>query len=244
VDGAYPRGMLAHRASPIRTLPLWVLAASIAGCSQQPSTVPPPPPPRDLTQLIMSGRVTEPATGLPIEGASVCWSGSEKAHCGVTAQDGTYSFTTELADFSNLSNVRLAPGVSKAGYEHRQSFVPYDYSGTMRWSPGLQRTLRIAAGESISTTVFPAEGSGILDTGEECDACKRLLVTVATNGTLTIRLTSDDSRLTLKLPYVQNASVGAPIPVQGGAEILVLVTGAVEAARFDLSTTFSAAAAR
>jgi hypothetical protein len=131
--------------------------------------------------------------------------------------------------------------VRKEGFEYRQSWVPYDRSARMIWSPGLQRTLQIEAGQSISETAYPEEGSGLLGSEGECDRCKRIRITVQQAGELTIRFTAAREDLRVALPLYDRRSLDRPIAVQAGEVLIVLVTGSVVPTRFELSTSLTPA---
>ena len=186
----------------------------------------------------------EPAANLPVEGASVCMYiprglSPGEARCTLTRADGTYLLLTDRPVFpANVTGVRLAPTVSKEGFEVRQSMVPWDFSNFMTWSPGLQRVVRIEAGGSIDGTVYPQEGSGIPD-DDYCEGCKRIQIVVQQAGTLAIRFNAERADLRLALSQYDRRSVDAPIPVQGGETLLVLVTGSVVPTRFELSTSLT-----
>lgn len=223
----------------------WALACVLAfsvGCQRtspiQPSA--PATPAGTSTSLTILGQVTEPDTNTPVEGATVCWSESMEARCAQIGMDGTYVLVTDRPHIpATAVGARLAPVVSKDGFEFRQSLVPYDLGDLMRWSPGLQRILRIEAGRSFAGTVYPQEGSGIVDDGDDCEGCKRIQIAIERVGTLTLRLTTERDNLRLALPRSDKRAVDAPISVTAGETLIVLVTGAITPARFELSTGFN-----
>jgi hypothetical protein len=173
-----------------------------------------------------------------VEGATVCWSPTGELRCAQTGADGTYVLVTERPDIpATAHGARLAPGVSKDGFESRQSLVPYDLGALMRWSPGLQRIVRIEAGGSFAGTVYLQEGSGIVDE-DDCESCKRIQIAIQRAGTVTLRLTAERD-LRLALPRYDRRSLDAPLAVTAGENLVVLVTGAVMPTRFELSTSFT-----
>ena len=224
----------------------WALAFVVAfsvGCQQRTSPVQPSAPTTPAgtsTSLTILGQVTEPDTNTPVEGATVCWSESFEPRCAQTGMDGTYVLVTDRPKNipATAVGVRLAPGVSKDGFEYRQSWVPYDLGNLMRWSPGLQRIVRIEAGRSFAGTVFPQEGSGLLDE-DDCESCKRIQIAIERSGTLAVRLTAERDSLRLALPRYDKRAVDAPISMTAGEKLIVLVTGAITPTRFELSTVFN-----
>jgi hypothetical protein len=219
------------------------LVAFSAACRQQPSPVQPSPSPAPTgsasATLTILGKVTEPDTNDPVEGASVCWSESAEPRCAQTGADGTYVLVTERPHIPPTARgAKLAPGVHKNGFEPRQSLVPYDLGELMYWSPGLQRVVRIEAGRSFAGSVHPQEGSGAIEVEDDCESCKRIQISIHRSGTLTLRLTAERT-LRLALPRYDDRSVDAPLPVTAGEDLVVLVTGAVLPTRFELSTTFT-----
>jgi len=184
---------------------------------------------------------------MPVEGATVCIyiplgpSPIPEARCTVTSADGRYLLLTDRPVFpGNVTAVRLAPSVAKEGFEPRQSMVPWDFSNFMTWSPGLQRVLRMEAGGFIEGTVYPQEGSGSPD-DDYCEGCKRIQIAVRQAGELAIRFSAERADLRLALSQYDRRSLDAPIPVQAGETLLVLVTGSVVATRFELSTSLASA---
>jgi hypothetical protein len=223
----------------------WALALIVAfsvGCQQRTSPVQPSAPTTPAgtsTSLTILGQVTESDTNTPVEGATVCWSETLERRCAQTGMDGTYVLVTDRPHIpATARSAKLAPGVSKDGFEYRQSWVPYDLGNLMRWSPGLQRIVRIEAGRSFAGTVFPQEGSGILDE-DDCESCKRIQIAIQRAGTVTLRLTADRDDLRLALTRYDKRSVDAPISVTAGENLIILVTGAITPTRFELSTVFN-----
>jgi hypothetical protein len=217
------------------------VAAFSAGCDERigpvrPSYISIPDPSR----LSISGQVMEPAANAPVEGARVCWSQTGEDRCAVTGPDGTYLLLTDRPTYPpGVRSARLAPTVHKEGFEYRQSWIPDDFSGFLFWSPGLQRILRIEAGGSIAGTVYPQEGSGLVEGGDDCESCKRVQIAVQRTGKLTIRLTVGGDSLRLTLPRYEPRSLDAPIEVQAGENLIVLVTGSVVPTKFALSTSLT-----
>jgi hypothetical protein len=218
-----------------------ILIAGAAGCGRDS----PPSDPGPLP-LIIEGQVMEPAANVPVEGVQLCWAPGSAGgpRCTLTRPDGTYRLVTERLP-ATVQRARLAPYLSKEGYESRQTWVDYDPDGFMQWSPGFQRMLRIDAGQSLEATVYPQEGSGSVE-GDSgwCDGCKRVRIAVGQTGELTLRFAADDERLRLVLPYVQMASPEAPIAVRSGEEIVAVIVGATAPMRFALSTSLTTAASR
>ena len=207
-----------------------LLVVMASACSPDaPSEIPPPPP----STLTITGQVTEPAADhAPVEGATVCWHWT--IVCAQTQADGTYVLVVPWPDVPAVGVVRLAPTVGKGGFEYRQSAVVWDRSDRMLWSPGIQRRVQIEAGHSLSAIVYQQEGSGLIESGDQCDACKRILITVPRAGKLTVRFTSEVSSLRFVLLDADYRSVTEPLAVQAGEQFLVLVSGAVAPTRFEL----------
>ena len=220
----------------VKRLALAIVAGVLMACES---------PTEPSPMLTIAGQVTEPAADRPVEGASVCWSPPpDPERCASTRADGTYVLVTGFPRLPpGATNVRLAPYVSREGFEYRKSFVPYDRGDRVSWSPGLQRKLQIEAGSSISGTVYPQEGSGAAGslTGDDdgCEACKRISIAVRGAGELTIRLTAEREELRLALPPFDKRSLDAPISVQPGDVVIVLVIGSVVATKFEIATTFA-----
>lgn len=185
------------------TLP-FVLACSV-GCNSMTSSVAPTPlSPSSASALTFSGRVVESDRGAAVEGAIVCWSPSGGLNCAHTNHDGTYVLVTDRPTFSpragTIHQITLDPDVFKEGFEYRQSRVPWDgTSAGITWSPSLQPIVQIDAGQSVTATVFPHEGSGLV-LEDECDGCKRIRVAVQRGGTLTYQLKSASGNVRLWLP--------------------------------------------
>ena len=211
--------------------------AAAAGCSGSP-------PQPDPLPLIIEGHVIEPAANVPVEGAQVCWAPGSAGgpRCAMTRADGSYRLVTVRLP-AGVQNARLTPYVSKEGYEYRQSWVDYDPDGFMQWSPGLQRVLRIDAGQSLESTVYPQEGGGGVEADDTwCDRCKRIRIAVGQTGELTVRFSATDDRLRLVVPRAQSA--GTPIPVRAGDEVVALIVDAAGPARFELVTSLAPASSR
>lgn len=219
---------------PLTLIGAGVIVLGAAGCGDSP------PGPEPLP-LIIEGQVIEPAANVPVAGAQVCWAPGSAGgpRCAVTRADGSYRLVTVRLP-AGVHNARLAPYVSRDGYEYRQSWVDYDPDGFMQWSPGLQRILRIDAGQSLEATVYPQEGGGGVD-GDPgwCNGCKRVRIAVGQTGELSLRFSADDNRLRLTLPYLPTALVDAPIGVRAGDEIIAVVLGAATPVRFELSTSLT-----
>jgi hypothetical protein len=150
--------------------------------------------------------------------------------------DGTYVLVMERPIFpGNPQGIRIAPFVSREGFEYRQSLIPYNLAPTLSWSPGMQRVLNLEAGATLTATVYPEEGYGGVEDG--CDSCKVVRVSVPHAGDLTLSLKADDERLRLVLP--NNHTPGEPFGVRGGDTVTVLVTQAMTPTEFHLTTTLS-----
>ena len=179
-------------------LPTVIVAIAVAcgACDKSAPTSPSLPVratrPDPLPSFTFSGRVTEPGSGLPIEGATV------------STQDGALATTTD-----ENGSYRLA-GVPQGGRWFR--FSKPDFEPGFRWhmltsdATGdirLQRRLVIQAGETVMTTAYPDDplhSTDFLDEGS-CEPCKLVRVTVPRAGELTVRLTvrADPPRLGLKV---------------------------------------------
>lgn len=195
------------------------------------------PTPIDPSRLRISGRVTEPAANVPVEGATVCW-GPSPLRCAETGPDGTYLLVADRPIYPpGVRSARLAPFVRKDGFENRQSWIPDDFSGFLFWSPGMQRILRIEAGGSIAGTVYPLEGVGLVDDG--CEACKKIQVTVPRAGELIVRLVVGSDRLRLIIAREDLRQPDAPLAVEAGVTVDVFVTNAVEPTAFELTTALT-----
>jgi hypothetical protein len=236
------RGLAERR--PMRWMLPFVLAFS-AGCdSRTSSALPTSPSPSDFTAstLTFSGTVVASDTGEPVEGARVCWSPSGGLNCARTDHDGRYAFATDWPTFPSrggtVSQITLSPDVFKEGFEYRQSRVPWDGRDRITWSPSLQPIVQIEAGQSVTATAFPNEGSGLV-LEDECEGCKRIRIAVHRSGTLTYALRSETGSLRFWLPAYDHHIVGGPLAAQAGETVTVWITGAVAPTRFELSTSLT-----
>ena len=214
-----------------------------AGCDPQVAPQGPSPTttPVDASRLRISGQVTEPAANAPVEAARVCWSPSSRGQCTETGPDGTYLLLTDRPSYPpTVLSARLAPTVHKEGYEWRQSWIPDDFSGFLRWSPGLQRIQRIDAGASLAGTVYPQEGSGLVE-DSSCEGCKRIRIEVPRDGHLTVRLIVGSESLRLAVHCDNSQPADTPFAVQAGMTVFVCVTNAVVPTAFQLSTILAPA---
>ena len=218
---------------------LLVMLAS--ACSPDgPSPLPPPPSPAAAPHtLTITGRVTEPAASFaPVEGATVCWWSPSGRRCAQTEADGTYVLVVDPpAIREGTRTIRLAPTVHKDDFEQVQSWVLWDRSDRMSWSPGLQRRIQLEAGQSLSAVVYPQEEGGLIESGDDCKACKRIRMTVPRTGTLSVRFSSEVSILRFVLLDADYRSLTDPLAVQAGEQFLVLVSGASAPTRFELLTS-------
>jgi hypothetical protein len=146
----------------IRLLAL-ALAALVVACAQ--SSLPTQPTSSLVTPRLVTfaGVISESEANAPLAGVSVCF---PLSNCALTGADGSYHFTVDPAalSFPIGSNTSLCPYAYLDGYEQRGACVPL-INNRISWSATLQRTITLAAGRRVRSTVFKGEGNGLVGLG-------------------------------------------------------------------------------
>lgn len=103
----------------------------------------------------------------------------------------------------------------------------------------MQRIGRIAAGQTIASTVFPDDVGG-LQLEDYCVGCKRIRILPPRDGKLTALLT-DSAGLRLEFNYT-DMRPGEPYAVKSGQEITAVIKnlGRGASPSFELATVFVA----
>lgn len=111
------------------------------------------------------------------------------------------------------------------------------------WSPTLQRTITVEAGQIFRSTIFSGEGSGLADEGG-CEPCKSLHVSLpGRSGTLVVRLAPESaaSGLEVEVPSLGFRREDGSLPVTTERNVQVIVKAPRAPVTFELSTMFTPA---
>jgi hypothetical protein len=176
--------------------------ALLSGCQDRnrpPSVTTPDPVGRPL---VIVGLIVESGAHTPISGARICWS----IRCATSGDDGGYRLETETVFEPGHSPCLVA---SASGFESRN-----DCDG---FSLTLQRTVVIAAGDSLSGRIYQDDVSGwLLD--DWCQRCKRIHIEIPHDGTLVVRVSGDGTTspptLTPDTPIAAKAGTTAFLLIQ------------------------------
>jgi hypothetical protein len=220
-----------------------MLLVALSGCGGEPYPAPSPigpgaPPPPLSGVFTLSGVVSEPA-GDPVAGANVLISGKTA----ITDEAGRYAIG-ELSGFIGLE-------LGKEGYEPLTT-SRFQMSSDRVLNLRLTPTIRIAAGESRSVTLYNADrGYEFPYAYSECASpCKLIRVTVPAAGSLAVKLTAGDPARKLsvftydgQIEYCCTAQLTIPFGFSDHGEQILYVTftGGVPTGtdqRIDIATSF------
>jgi hypothetical protein len=96
--------------------------------------------------------------------------------------------------------------------EIRQDCLTFTYPET-RWSPSVQRAIRVQPGQTVTSTIFADDISG-LQLEDYCVACKRVLLTAVRDGWVTVHLVPETG-LRVSFGY-HDQRLNEPFSVQAG----------------------------
>lgn len=216
---------------------LWALSLmglfSCAACSGSNAVSPGPVSPGGVLPpgakpYTLAGVIGDSETGAAIAGAKVF----SQVSSTFTGPDGSYTLAVADSQF---------PSATKEGFEYRMDDGGCCLDHT--WNTTLQAIIRIAAGQTVTATVFPDEGSGTL-WEDDCEPCKRIRLTIPRSGTLWVRLTADDPEggLQVSICTPRGCQIARSVAVRAGEEAQVLVwrrfeQGFTSRLRFELRTS-------
>jgi hypothetical protein len=219
----------------MRWLATLVLASSVA-CSDSSPPNRPTPAPVTPSLVSFAGVISESETNMPLAGVRVCF---HPPNCALTGADGSYQFTVDPTALNVPigSNTRLCPFALLDGYEQRGACVPL-INNRVSWSATLQRTITLAAGRNVRSTVFKGEGNGLVD-DYGCEPCKSFDVLVPGSGTLFLSVVADSPESKLRVEVFYEGFENGALQITTQRNVQVIVHAAVAPASFELVTSFT-----